>query len=65
MEALCGGLNMVFEWKENIGFSLNAALRSDLLLVWKRLIKLKKMWEDEKLQVKVTVNGPGGIGTFS
>jgi len=43
MEALCGGLNMVFEWKENIGFSLNAALRSDLLLVWKRLIKLKKM----------------------
>jgi hypothetical protein len=43
MEALCGSLNMGFEWKENTGFSLKAAFRSDLLLVWKRLIKLKQM----------------------
>jgi hypothetical protein len=65
MEAFCGSLNMVFEWKENIGFSLKAAFRSDLLLVWKRLIKLKKISLGEKMQVKVAVNRPGGIGTFS
>jgi len=43
METLCGRLDMVFEWKENISFSLKVAFRSDLLFVWERLIKLKKM----------------------
>jgi hypothetical protein len=43
MKGLCGSLGMVFEWKKNIGFLLKAAFRSDLLLVWGRLIKLKKM----------------------